>query len=124
MYDENGCPVFSRIESKLEWGISAKYHSGFGSYLLDKNYGQGLNKIVSIKEAYKKLCNGEGYAKGLVELCSKGKVDIEVKDVDIVMHIDNMNCYEHVYCFYIEPITAPDGTLIDRIYVPAMKSYY
>ena len=125
-FDENKNPIFSDINSTVEWGLTVNHWKlkDYSWYIMPNWSGQGLNKIVSIEESYKKLCNGEGYAKGLVELCSKGKVDIEVKDVDIVMHIDNMNCYEHVYCFYIEPITAPDGTLIDRIYVPAMKSYY
>ena len=71
-----------------------------------------------------KLCNGEGYAMGLVQLCENSNVNIVVNDVDIVMHINNMNCYEYVYCFCVDPIVSVDETVIDKIYVPAMKSYY
>ena len=48
----------------------------------------------------------------------------EQYDADIDICEDDKGYLEYVYVFYIEPIYTEDGTLIDRIYVPAMKSYY
>lgn len=85
---------------------------------------QGKNRIVTPKQAVEKLRNGEGYAKGLVALQDKQRTDISVIGFRCMLEVNGMGYYEYVYCFYIDPITTDEGIIIDRIYVPAMKSYY
>lgn len=80
--------------------------------------------LASPKQAYDKLCQGECYAEGLYEASQNGDVNITVKDYRLEVQRDNFGCLQYVYRFGIEPITAPDGTKIDRVFVPAMKSYY
>ena len=94
----------------------------------DYDYGRNSKKIysdiVQPKQAYDKLCQGECYAEGLYEASQNGDVTITVKDYRLEVQRDNFGCLQYVYRFNIEPITAPDGTKIDRVFVPAMKSYY
>lgn len=126
-FDEEGNPMNSKIYSSIDFGLTVNKYGIINNpcwYIMPNYEKQGLDRIVSLERAYGKLCNGEGYAVGLVQLCENSNVNIVVNDVDIVMHINNMNCYEYVYCFCVDPIVSVDGTVIDKIYVPAMKSYY
>ena len=94
----------------------------------DYDYGRNSKKIysdiVQPKQAYDKLCQGECYAEGLYEATQIGNVTITVNDYSLEVQRDNWGCLQYVYRFDIEPITVPDGTAIDRVFVPAMKSYY
>ena len=83
-----------------------------------------LDNVVTEDKAFEKLCNGECYADGLNEAVKNGSVDIVIYNADIIVQRDDRGYMEYVYCFYIKPITTPDGTVIDMLYVPAMKSYY
>ena len=80
--------------------------------------------IVQPEQAYEKILCGECYAENLYEQSKNMIVNIKVTDYMLEIQRDNLNCLQYVYCFCIEPIIADDGTVIDRIYVPAMKSYY
>lgn len=95
---------------------------------IDYDYGKNSKKIygniAQPDQAYDKLCQGECYAEGLYEATQRGNVTITVKDYRLEVQRDNFGCLQYVYRFDIEPITAPDGIVIDRVFVPAMKNYY
>ena len=62
-FDENENPVYSDIKSSGKWGLSIQHCQlikDYSWYILPSSDTQGLKRIVSIKDAYSKLCNGEG----------------------------------------------------------------
>ena len=103
----------------LNWGIinDDGMFSRFDAY-------QGEDKIVTVKQAYDKLCNGEFYTAMPVDLEEMDEINLKVKEISMELERDSHGCLEYVYCFYIEPITTPDGIEIDRVFVPALKNYY
>lgn len=125
--DEEGKLKKLRIESDVWHGWSLRYRSRFksGNEKFSSFYNpEELDNVVTEDMALEKLCNGECYADGLNEAVKNGSVDIVIYNSDIKVQRDDRGYMEYVYCFYIEPITAPDGTVIDMLYVPALKSYY
>ena len=80
--------------------------------------------VITLEEAYEKLCEGRCYAEGLVEAVDKGIVDINVTSVRMIMQRDSMDCLQYVYCFDVEPIEVNGQAPITKIYVPAMKINY
>lgn len=110
------------FEDKEVGKLELKYR--FIDYDYGKNAKTIYGNIAQPKQAYDKLCQGECYAEGLYEAAQSGSVTITVKDYRLEVQRDNFGCLQYVYRFDIEPITAPDGTVIDRVFVPAMKSYY
>ena len=123
--NSNGGIRFGKVSSLVNWKLKYIKDSTkkFGVVKADYIH-QGEDKIVSVQEAYNKLYNGECYSPGLEKMYGADCINIDIQNVRLVLQVDNLNCYEYVYCFYIEPITTPDGTEIDRLFVPAMKSYY
>lgn len=125
--DEEGKLEKLRIESDVWHGWilrrSSRFKSGNEKYSSFYN-PEELDNVVTEDMALEKLCNGECYADGLNEAVKNGSVDIVIYNSDIKVQRDDRGYMEYVYCFYIEPITAPDGTVIDMLYVPALKSYY
>ena len=93
-------------------------------FRLNKDINNVRVYLASPKQAYDKLCQGECYAEGLYEASQNSNLTITVNDSSLEVQRDNWGCLQYVYRFDIEPITAPDGTEIDRVFVPAMKSYY
>ena len=47
---------------------------------------------------------------------------VVVNNVRMVLHTDNLNCRQYVYCFDVEPIEVEGQTPITKIYVPAMNN--
>ena len=111
--------IYVHVSTYLSWGIL----NDSGMFRRFDTY-QGEDKIVNVKQAYDKLCNGEFYTAMPVDLEEMDEINLKVEDISMEPERDSRGCLEYVYCFYIEPITTPDGIEIDRVFVPAMKSYY
>ena len=111
--------MYVHVISFLSWGII----NDSGMFRRFDTY-QGEDKIVTVKQAYDKLCSGEFYTAMPVDLEEMDEINLKVEDISMEPERDSRGCLEYVYCFYIEPITTPDGIEIDRVFVPAMKSYY
>ena len=118
-FTKSGEILYLNVSSFLRWGIL----NDSGMFRRFDTY-QGEDKIVNVKQAYDKLCNGEFYTAMPVDLEEMDEINLKVKEVSMEPERDSRGCLEYVYCFYIEPITTPDGTEIDRVFVPALKNYY
>ena len=119
--DEQGNIMYFSIYDRVDYGWENikmyKDNSWFA-----KLYKASDTNVISTEEAYQKLCNGGGFIEDFDG--DIGVNEVVVTDADIDICEDDKGYLEYVYVFYIEPIYTEDGTLIDRIYVPAMKSYY
>lgn len=115
-FDDKGRPYKLSISSSISWEITKN------SDFLDLDTVLLRENSLSPEEAYENLCAGECYAEGLVEATQNGKVDVVVNNVRMVLHTDNLNCRQYVYCFDVEPIEVEGQTPITKIYVPAMNN--
>lgn len=118
-FADDGKMLYLNMTSFLLWGII----NDSGMFRRFDTY-QGEDKIVTVKQAYDKLCNGEFYTAMPVDLEEMDEINLKVKEVSMEPERDSRGCLEYVYCFYIEPITTPDGIEMDRVFVPALKNYY
>ena len=119
--DEQGNIILFELYDRVDCGWDNLKMYRDNSWYSDF-YRADDNIAVQIEDAYQKLCNGGGFIEDFDG--DIGVNDVVVTDADIDICEDDKGYLEYVYVFYIEPIYTEDGTLIDRIYVPAMKSYY
>ena len=115
------CDFFENNEvGMLEVGIYFDYKECG----MDQRIACEYNDVILPEQAFEKIKEGKFYVDTRNVFSGNGKIDLIVCDYNLQVRKDNFNCLQYVYCFYIEPITTPEGTEIDRVFVPAMKSYY